>query len=219
MKCTSDNHRSVVARPAWNKGSSYSHRELEELGYRGLFPGGEALSLETKVENTMEQLRSKSNALEKYIYLHTIQDSDETLYHACIYHHLIELMPLIYTPTVGEACSKWSHIYRQTVRGLYITLNDSGHVHSILNNYPEKNIEAIVVTDGEAILGLGDLGANGMGIPVGKLALYTGCAGIHPSKVSGMQEQINILPDGLFVVCYQILQFTILYLYIIPCHV
>ena len=134
----------------------------------------------------MNQLRSKSSSLEKYIYLHTVQDSDETLYHACIYHHLIELMPLIYTPTVGEACLKWSRIYRQTVRGVYLTLNDRGHVHSILRNYPEKDIEAIVVTDGEAILGLGDLGVNGMGIPVGKLALYTGCAGIHPSKVSSV---------------------------------
>jgi malate dehydrogenase (oxaloacetate-decarboxylating)(NADP+) len=168
----------------WNKGSSYSARERDELGLRGLFPGGAPLSLEIKVESTMEQFRSKSSSLDKYIYLHTVQDSDETLYHACIYEHLIELMPFIYTPTVGEACTKWSRIYRQTIRGIYITLNDSGHIRSILNNYPEKDIEAIVVTDGEAILGLGDLGVNGMGIPIGKLALYTGCAGIHPSKVA-----------------------------------
>lgn len=184
MKCgIPPKHRSVVARPVWNKGTSYAPREREELGLRGLFPGGAPITLKSKIENTMEQLRSKSSDLDKYIFLHTIQDSDETLYHACIHQHLIELMPFIYTPTVGEACLKWSRIYRQTVRGMYLTLNDRGHLRRIFNNYPEKEIEAIVVTDGEAILGLGDLGVNGMGIPIGKLALYTGCAGIHPSKV------------------------------------
>lgn len=177
-------HHSTVPRPAWNKGSSFSYEEREVLSMRGLFPGGEPLSLETKVSNAMEQLRSKCSSLDKYIFLHTVQDCDETLYNACVYKHLVELMPLIYTPTVGQACLKWSRIYRQTVRGVYITLDDRGHIQSILNNYPEKSIEAIVVTDGEAILGLGDLGVNGMGIPVGKLALYTGCAGIHPSKVT-----------------------------------
>ena len=126
--------------------------------------------------------RSKTTSLEKYIYLHTIQDTDETLYFACVCRYLIEVMPFVYTPTVGEACTKWSHIYRQTVRGLYISLNDRGQIRSMLDNYPNRNIEAIVVTDGEAILGLGDLGLNGMGISIGKLALYTGCAGIHPDK-------------------------------------
>lgn len=91
-------------------------------------------------------------------------------------------MPFVYTPTVGEACQQWSHIYRETIRGIYISLNDVGHVRKILDNYPNQQIEAIVVTDGEAILGLGDQGANGMGISIGKLALYTGCAGIRPDR-------------------------------------
>lgn len=187
---THDSVMSAVPRPVWNKGTSYSARERDELRLRGLFPAGTQLPLETKVTNAMQQLRNKSSALEKYIFLHTIQDTDETLYHACIHDHLIELMPFIYTPTVGEACLKWNRIYRQTVRGVYISLNDRGYVNSILDNYPEKDIQAIVVTDGEAILGLGDLGVNGMGIPIGKLALYTGCAGIHPSKVL---EQLTLL--------------------------
>lgn len=169
-------------RPAWNKGSSFTHDERNQLGIRGLYPSGGPISLQVKVDSTMEHVRSITRPLDKYIYLHTIQDCDETLYHACICQHLIELMPLIYTPTVGEACLQWSRIYRQSIRGVYISLDDRGKVADILRNYPEKNIEAIVVTDGEAILGLGDLGTNGMGIPVGKLALYTGCAGIHPSR-------------------------------------
>jgi malate dehydrogenase (oxaloacetate-decarboxylating)(NADP+) len=137
-----------------------------------------------KVQVAMEQLRSKSTDLEKYLFLHTVMDSDETLYHACVFRHLIEVMPFVYTPTVGTACQQWSHIHRQTVRGVYISLNDKGSVRSILDNYPHQEIQAIVVTDGEAILGLGDQGVNGMGISVGKLALYTACAGIHPSKVT-----------------------------------
>lgn len=168
--------------PMRNKGTSFTHAERAENGTRGLFPGGEPIALDLKVDVAMAQLRSKSTNLERYIFLHTIQDSDETLYHACINRHLIEVMPFVYTPTVGEACQKWSHIHRGTVRGIYISLNDKGSIRSILDNYPSKDIQAIVVTDGEAILGLGDLGANGMGISIGKLALYTGCAGVHPDK-------------------------------------
>ena len=187
----------MLVRPACNKGSSFTSSEKDKLGLRGLFPGGEPLSLTSKVENVMTQLRRKNSPLEKYIYLHTVQDSDETLYHRCIYENMIELMPFIYTPTVGEACMNWSRIYRETIRGLYISLNDSGHIRAMLSNYPEKDIEAIVVTDGEAILGLGDLGVNGMGIPIGKLALYTACAGIHPSKCLPVHIDVGTNNDTL----------------------
>jgi malate dehydrogenase (oxaloacetate-decarboxylating)(NADP+) len=211
-KRTSERHNGLmtVKQPMLNKGTSFTHAERDELHIRGLFPAGEPISLELKVEIAMAQLRSKSTALEKYIHLHTIQDSDETLYHACIHHHLLEVMPFVYTPTVGEACQKWSHITRQTVRGLYISLNDKGHIRSMLDNYPSKDIEAIVVTDGEAILGLGDLGANGMAISIGKLALYTACAGIHPSKCLPVHIDVGTNHQGNLVIKVNISKFPLI---------
>lgn len=128
----------------------------------------------------MEQVRNKTSAMEKYLYLHTLLDTNEALYYRMLIQHTAELMPIVYTPTVGQACIEFSQVYRQTPRGLYITLNDIGKVSSILDNWPQKDIRAIVFTDGERILGLGDLGINGMGIPMGKLALYTACAGVDP---------------------------------------
>eukprot|EP00597_Dinobryon_sp_UTEXLB2267_P008115 CAMPEP_0170088140 /NCGR_PEP_ID=MMETSP0019_2-20121128/22464_1 /TAXON_ID=98059 /ORGANISM="Dinobryon sp., Strain UTEXLB2267" /LENGTH=515 /DNA_ID=CAMNT_0010306185 /DNA_START=167 /DNA_END=1714 /DNA_ORIENTATION=+ len=130
----------------------------------------------------MKQLRKKATPLDKYIHMHTIQDSDENLFYAMLVGHTQETMPFVYTPTVGQACQEWSHIYRHTPRGLYISLKDKGHIREALDNYPNQDIDVIVFTDGERILGLGDQGANGMGIPIGKLALYTACAGIHPAK-------------------------------------
>jgi len=131
----------------------------------------------------MQQLRKKNSPIEKYIFLHTIQDADETLYYACLIRHTVEVMPFVYTPTVGQACQEWSTITRHLPRGVYIGLNDAGRVREILDNYPNKNIKVICMTDGERILGLGDQGSNGMGIPVGKLSLYVACAGINPSQV------------------------------------
>ncbi len=167
-----------------NKGTSFTVEERNHHGLRGLVPACDPLSLDDKVELAMIQLRKKTSPIEKYIFLHTLQDSDETLFYAVLLRHTSETMPLVYTPTVGQACQEWSHIYRQQPRGVYISLKDRGHVKEILNNHPLKEVKAIVFTDGERILGLGDLGANGMGIPVGKLALYTTCAGIHPKHVS-----------------------------------
>lgn len=138
--------------------------------------------MEVKVENAITQLRKKATPLDKYIFLHTLQDSDETLFYAVLGKYTKETMPLVYTPTVGQACQEWSNIYRQTPRGLYISIKDKGRIFNILNSYPNKDIKVVVITDGERILGLGDLGCNGMGIPVGKLALYTTCAGIRPEQ-------------------------------------
>ena len=172
----------VMKSPVKNKGSSFTVAERNSLGIRGLVPAGDPIPLETKVGLAMDQLRKKSSPLEKYIYLHTLQDADETLYFSVLTKHTEEVMPFVYTPTVGQACQEWDKITRYTPRGLYVSLKDAGHVRQMLDNWPQNDIKVIVVTDGERILGLGDLGANGMGIPVGKLALYTACAGINPSQ-------------------------------------
>lgn len=153
----------IARTPIVNRGLSYTHEERNKLGIRGLYPAGAPLSLDAKVELSMEQFRTKTSPLEKYIFLHTIQDSEETLYYAILTKYTSEAMPYVYTPTVGEACQKWSHIYRHTPRGLYLSINDKGSIASILKNHPQKDVKVIVVTDGERILGLGDLGANGMG--------------------------------------------------------
>lgn len=175
---------SLLKTPTMNKYSSFSESERARLGVSGLVPAGAPLSLDTKIQLVIEQVRSKVSPLEKYIYMQTLQDSDETLYFAALSAHLTELMPIVYTPTVGEACQKWSHITRFQPRGLYLSLKDLGRVREVLAAHPQRAVKVIVMTDGERILGLGDLGANGMGIPVGKLALYTACAGIRPQEVS-----------------------------------
>lgn len=160
----------------------FTHEERAQFGLRGLYPGGVPLTLDQKVENAMSQLKLRKTDLDKYIYLHTIMDSDETLYYSILCRHTYETMPFVYTPTVGEACQKWGQIFRHSPRGLYISENDSGDVRTLLDSHPHDDVKVIVVTDGERILGLGDLGVDGMGIPIGKLALYTACAGINPRQ-------------------------------------
>lgn len=153
-----------------------------DLGIRGLVPPA-CISLEQDVERCMEQLRKKSSPIEKYIYLQSIQDVSERLYFGMLVKHTAEVMPIVYTPTVGQACQNFSQIYRGTMRGMYFSLEDRGHIRSMLDNWPTSDVNTIVMTDGERILGLGDLGVQGMGIPIGKLALYTACAGINPAHV------------------------------------
>ena len=175
---------------------SFTHEERDALGIRGLIPAG-VITLETKVQIAMAQLRRQATPLDKYIFLHTIQDSDEILFYKILLDHTHETLPFVYTPTVGEACQKWGDIYRHTPRGLYLSILDKGHIRAILDNYPQKDIKAIVVTDGERILGLGDLGSSGMGIPIGKLALYTACAGVNPNQCLPVHIDVGCNRDAL----------------------
>lgn len=166
--------------PLLNKGTAFTLAERDAFGLRGLLPPNVNTQAE-QVHRVLESFRRKSTDLEKYIYLVSLQERNETLFYRVVVDHLDEMMPIIYTPTVGLACQRWGYIFRRS-RGLYITARDRGHVRAIVSHWPHAQTRMIVVTDGERILGLGDLGANGMGIPVGKLALYTACAGIHPAQ-------------------------------------
>jgi hypothetical protein len=146
---------SIFARlPGVNKGSSFSEKERDQYQLRGVVPAGNPLTLETKVDIAMKQFHKKTSPLEKYIYLHTIQDADETLFYALLTSHMSELMPIVYTPTVGEACIEWGNITRHVPRGLYLSSKDKGNIKKILENYIQKDIDVIVFTDGERILGL-----------------------------------------------------------------
>jgi malate dehydrogenase (oxaloacetate-decarboxylating)(NADP+) len=164
--------------PALNKGTAFSDDERDRLQLRGLLPP-RVLTLDQQLDKTLASFRGKATDLEKYIYLMSLQDRNERLFYSLVTGHLAETMPIIYTPTVGQACQRYAHLWRRP-RGLFISANDRGRIADVMRNWPERAVRMIVVTDGERILGLGDLGANGMGIPVGKLSLYTACAGVHP---------------------------------------
>jgi malate dehydrogenase (oxaloacetate-decarboxylating)(NADP+) len=167
----------LLANALLNKGTAFTDRERDALGLRGLLPP-RIVDLETQVVRALGNLRRKSDPLEKYIFLTTLQNRNETLFYRLLIDHIEEIMPLIYTPTVGQACLEYGSIYRRP-RGLFLTIENRGQVREILRHWPSQ-ARLIVVTDGERILGLGDLGALGMGIPVGKLSLYSACAGVHP---------------------------------------
>ena len=163
--------------PLLNKGTGFTDKERDALGLRGLLPATH-LTIQAQVDRLLTNLRNLPNDLEKYVALNALHDRNETLFFRLVCDNIDEIQPIIYTPTVGLACQKFGNIF-QRPRGLFIGANDRGRVAKLLANWPYP-AKLIVVTDGERILGLGDLGANGMGIPVGKLSLYSACAGVHP---------------------------------------
>lgn len=169
----------LINDPALNKGTAFTHEERIALGLRGLVPPG-MNTMEEQVVRVMGNYSRKTSDLERYIFLVALQDRNQALFYRVLSEHLEEMLPVIYTPTVGLACQEFVHIFRKP-RGVFVSTNDKNHFSEILRNWPNRGVRVIVMTDGERILGLGDLGVAGMGIPVGKLSLYTACAGIHPS--------------------------------------
>jgi malate dehydrogenase (oxaloacetate-decarboxylating)(NADP+) len=182
--------------PALNKGTAFTAAERKALGLEGLLPPIIS-SQQQQVQHIINNVRRKPNNLEKYLYMIGLQDRNEQLFYKTLIEHLEELSPIIYTPTVGLACQEYSRVFRRP-RGIFITKHHRGHIRSILRNWPYKDVRIIVVTDGERILGLGDLGSNGMGIPVGKLSLYTACAGIAPNICLPIMIDVGTGNKGLW---------------------
>ena len=170
--------RELLLNPFTNKGTGFSNQERDDLNLHGLLPP-HIFPMEMQLKRTYEAYREKQTDIGKFIYLAGLADRNETLFYRLVLEHIDEMMPIVYTPVVGEACQKYSHIHRRT-RGLYISYEHRDNIETLLRNYQTDNPSVIVVTDGERILGLGDQGAGGMGIPVGKLCLYTLCAGVSP---------------------------------------
>jgi malate dehydrogenase (oxaloacetate-decarboxylating)(NADP+) len=170
----------LLRNPHLNRGSAFTLEQRDAYGLHGLLPA-RVFTLEEQVQRTLLNLRRTATPLGKYITLARLMDRNQTVYYRALIDHISELMPIVYTPTVGEACEHFGEIFGRP-RGLYVTARDRGRIREVLANWPTRDVEVLVVTDGERILGLGDLGAQGMGIPLGKLALYTACAGIDPTR-------------------------------------
>jgi len=192
----------VLKDPRQNKSTAFTVEEKERLELRGLLPYFVS-SQEIQKQRVIENIRRKESNIEKYIFLSALQDRNERLFYRTVMDFLPELLPIIYTPTVGEACQKFSHIYRAD-KGFYITPEDKGSIAEVLANWPDKDVRIIVVTDGSRILGLGDLGCNGIGIPIGKLSLYVAGGGIDPEHCMPIMLDVGtdneaLLDDLLYV--------------------
>jgi malate dehydrogenase (oxaloacetate-decarboxylating)(NADP+) len=187
--------------PVLNKGTAFTEAERDLLGLRGFLPP-HVHTIEEQLLRVREGLARQPDDLQKWVFLNGLHDRNETLFFRLLMDSPEELMPLVYTPTVGRACQEYAHIFQQP-RGLFISLKDKGRIAQILRNWPYPDVGVIVVTDGERILGLGDLGAGGMGIPVGKLSLYTACAGVAPVRTLPITldvgtENPKLLEDRLY---------------------
>lgn len=168
----------LLHEPRVNKSTAFTEAERKAFGLEGLLPSGVDTE-ENQIRRVMQQLGHKPNDLERYIYLIGLLDSDETLFYKVLMSDPARFLPIMYDPTVGEACLKFGHILRRP-RGMYLSIKQKGRVKEVLKNWPFKDVRVICATSGGRILGLGDLGANGMGIPIGKLQLYTACAAVPP---------------------------------------
>jgi malate dehydrogenase (oxaloacetate-decarboxylating)(NADP+) len=196
----------ILQDPALNKGTAFTEDERDTLHLRGLLPP-HVSSQEQQLGRVLENFRRQSSDLEKYINLRALHDRNEALFFRLLMDHPDEMMPIVYTPTVGLACQRYTHIF-QRPRGIFVSAADRGRVAEVLANWPRRDVAIIVVSDGERILGLGDLGANGMGIPVGKLSLYTACAGVLPGACLPVLLDVGtnnseLLDDPLYIGLHQ----------------
>lgn len=193
---------SILHDPALNKGTAFTMAERDALGLHGLLPP-HVSTQDEQVERVMDNFNRKDNDLEKYIFMIALLERNQQLFYRVVMDYIEEMLPILYTPTVGKACLEYGHIFRRP-RGLYLSAEDQGRMKEILGNWHYLNPRIIVITDGERILGLGDLGANGMGIPIGKLTLYSACAGVPPSTTLPITLDVGtnnqaLIDDNLYL--------------------
>ena len=196
----------VLNSASLNKGTAFTEEERTKYKLHGLLPPT-INSPEAQLSRALHNMRRKYYDIERYVFLKSLQGRNERLFYQLVIDNIEEVMPLIYTPTVGQACKEFGRLFRRP-RGMYLSYNEKGRIKEIMSNWPYRDIKVIVVTDGERILGLGDLGANGMGISIGKLALYVACAGIHPSQCLPVMLDVgtnneDYLEDDLYLGLHQ----------------